>query len=560
MNPRIRTTLLCFALCFAVVSTCATATFAQGTLHLFPGSHAGELQGGAVADVGDVDHDGFPDFVVGAKLGRNPGGVAVGTAVVYSGVDESVIYSLYGKNYSDFFGVSVSSAGDVNNDGVPDVIVGAPREDVSTVDNGSAQVFSGLDGSLLYTWAGERSYIEYGLSVRDAGDVNNDGFPDVVVGAWRDYVNGPNSGSADVYSGANGLRLYQWFGDAAGDELAFSVSGAGDTNNDGYDDIIVATLDDDNTVLDAGGARLFSGLDGAILHQWDGDSTADWYGYAVIGVGDLDGDGHDDVMVGAPRDDNNGDDSGMIRCFSGADYSMLIQADGSIKSRFGWSVADASDVNGDGVPDLIVGAPWWSSQNGRVHVLSGVDGSSLHTLYGPAYSNFGFYVSSARDANRDTVPDVFVGAPYDKTHGINAGSAHVISVVCGNATPYGAGCAGSGGFVPAISISGCPTQGGDVTFTLANALGGTFGVMFFGIGQETLATGIGCPLVNAPLLPPVVVVGIPGSGPGTGMIQATGTVFPNLIGTITVNLQILIADPEGPGGYATSNGLELKVL
>src|SRR5690606_2722026 len=160
---------------------------------------------------------------------------------------------------------------------------------------------------------------------------------------------------------------------------------------------------------------------------------------------DLDADGYDDVLVGAPRDDNNGDDSGMIRVFSGKDHSMRFQVDGPIKSRFGWSVADADDVNGDSVPDLIVGAPWQASQSGRVHVLPGVDGSTLHTLAGPNFSNFGFFVSSARDANRDTVPDVIAGAPFDDTFGNNMGSAHVISVACGSATPFGTACAGTGG-------------------------------------------------------------------------------------------------------------------
>lgn len=539
-----------------------TATaFGQGTLHRFDGEVNGDLAGYGVADAGDIDQDGFPDFIVGAKIGKNPSGIATGYAKIYSGVDESVLYSFYGQAATDFFGVAVSAAGDIDGDGTPDVIVGAPQENSGGHnDNGSARVFSGQDGSTLFTFTGEHGNIDFGSSVRDAGDVNNDGWPDIVVGAWRDHPNGGiNEGSASVYSGLDGTRLYFFPGDAAGDELGFSVSGAGDTNADGYADIIVATLDIDDIVLDGGGARLFSGQTGATLAQFYGDSFADWYGYAVTGLGDLNGDGHDDLLVGAPRDDNNGDDSGMIRVFSGIDHSMMFQVDGVIKSRFGWSVADADDVNGDGTPDLIVGAPWEASQSGRVYVLSGTDGATLHTLSGPLYSNFGYFVSSARDANRDTVPDVIAGAPFDDTFGNNMGSAHVISVACGAANAFAIGCAGSGGFVPTLDVTGCRTPGGNIALEIDQALGGTFAVLFLGAGQNDLAYGGACPLNIAPLYATVLPLMLAGSGAGNGSISLPATVPNEIIAPVTINLQALIADPSAPGGAAQTNALELQI-
>lgn len=539
----------------------ASSTFGQGLLHRFDGVVDGDLAGFAVADAGDLDHDGFPDFIVGAKVGKDPGGAATGYAKVYSGIDESVLFAFYGQQSTDFFGHSVSTAGDVDGDGTPDFVVGAPQENSGGHnDNGSARVYSGADGTVLFTFVGDHGNIDYGYSVRDAGDVDNDGWPDVVVGAWRDHPNGGiNEGSASVYSGQTGQRLYYFQGDAAGDELGFSVSGAGDTNADGYDDVIVATLDIDDIVLDGGGARLFSGQDGSILAQFYGDSTADWYGYAVTGLGDLDADGYDDVLVGAPRDDNNGDDSGMIRVFSGQTHAMMFQVDGTIKSRFGWSVADADDVNGDSIPDLIVGAPWEASQSGRVHVLSGADGQTLHTLEGPNYSNFGFFVSSARDANRDTVPDVIVGAPFDDTYGDNMGSAHVISVACGSSTPFGAGCAGSGGFVPTLDVTGCRTPGGNITLEIDQALGGTFAVLFLGAGHDDLAYGGACPLNIAPLYTPVLPLMLGGAGDGNGSISLSTTVPKEILAPVTLNLQALVADPSAAGGAAQTNALELVI-
>ena len=538
-----------------------SSAVAQGTLHSFNGEAVGDLAGYGVADAGDINQDGFPDFIVGAKVGLDPLGQPTGYAKIYSGTDEAVLLSFYGQSATDFFGQSVSTAGDIDGDGTPDGIVGAPQENSGGHnDNGSARIFSGTDGAELFFFAGSHGNIDFGSSVRDAGDVDNDGWPDIVVGAWRDHPNGGiNEGSATVYSGLDGSQLYFFPGDFAGDELGFSVSGAGDTNADGFDDVIVATLDIDTVVLDGGGARLFSGADGAILAQWYGDSFADWYGYAVTGLGDLNSDGYDDVLVGAPRDDNNGDDSGMIRVFSGMDHSMMFQVDGNIKSRFGWSVADADDVNGDAVPDMIVGAPWEASQSGRVHVLSGTDGAILHTLSGPQYSNFGYFVSSARDANRDTVPDLIAGAPFDDALGGNMGSAHVISVVCGSATPISAGCPGSGGFTPTLDVTGCRTPGGNVSLEIADGLGGTFAILFFGAGQTDLYFGASCPLNIAPLFTPVLPLVLGGNGDGSGALSIPAMMPADMLTPISLNLQAILADPNGQGGTSLTNALTLVI-
>ena len=139
--------------------------------------------------------------------------------------------------------------------------------------------------SVLYTFDGDSAQDNFGFSVSGAGDVNWDGFDDLIVGAIRDDNNGSNSGSARVFSGVDGSVLYTFDGDSAGDRLGISVSGAGDVNGDGFDDLIVGAEHDDNNGTDSGSARVFSGRDGSVLYTFSGDSPDDRLGRSVSGAG-----------------------------------------------------------------------------------------------------------------------------------------------------------------------------------------------------------------------------------------------------------------------------------
>ena len=207
------------------------------------------------------------------------------------------LFTFTGDSAGDGFGFSASNAGDVNGDGVEDLIVGVLFDDNKGTDSGSARVFSGIDGTVLYNFDGDSAGDVSG-TVSSAGDVNGDGFADFIVGASGDDNNGENSGIARVFSGSNGSVLYTFDGDLSGDEFGHSVSGVGDVNDDGFDDLIVGARSDDNNGISSGSARVFSGIDGSVLYTFDGDTTNDRFGLSVSGAGDVNGDGVADFIVG----------------------------------------------------------------------------------------------------------------------------------------------------------------------------------------------------------------------------------------------------------------------
>ena len=156
----------------------AAPSSAQSVLHTFDGESADDYLGVSVSGAGDVNRDGFADLICGAY-----GYGWVGAAYVFSGVDGSILYTFVGDSTNDYFGYSVSGAEDVNGDGFPDFIVGAFGADINGKNSGRARVFSGLDGSVLYTFDGDSKFDNFGWSVSGAGDVNGDGFGDLIVGA-----------------------------------------------------------------------------------------------------------------------------------------------------------------------------------------------------------------------------------------------------------------------------------------------------------------------------------------------------------------------------------------
>ncbi len=330
------------------------------------GRHQGDLFGWSVAGIGDLDQDGHDDIAVGSP-GADAGGlINCGSVLIYSGASGNMLYRWNGASTHAAYGKAVAPAGDLNQDGYPDVIIGADGESANNqTHSGAVYIHSGATGNLLREWHGLQSHDRFGGAVAMAGDVDADGFPDYVIGAHGASSGGrTTAGEAYVYSGANGSLLLNWQGSEVFDRLGSAVAAAGDVNRDGHADLLIACIQADSpTNLDCGGAFVFSGKDGALLHRWFGAATGEGFAHAIANVGDRNEDGVDDLLVTSLHaEDHGAADGGAVAIFSGADGASLIRWAGSVPyGRFGSAAANAGDLDGDGVDNLVIGADGYAA-------------------------------------------------------------------------------------------------------------------------------------------------------------------------------------------------------
>lgn len=535
-----------------------TATFTAADGFIVSGDLSNDNFGWSVSDAGDVNGDGIADFLVGARS-ADAGASDAGAAYVIFGkagatranIDVSNLaaadgFAILGATSISVLGSSVSAAGDINGDGIDDIIVGQYNDG----NGGTAFVIFGKAGQTRaninvsslsaedgFAIVGDAFNDRFGSSVSNAGDVNGDGIDDLIVGARSGDDGGNSAGEAYVIFGKEGatratidvtsLAASDGFiiqGDEPLDYAGRSVSAAGDVNGDGIDDLIVGADGGDNGGSSAGEAYVIFGRstgfgtnisgrqvvdltglsanDGFIIQ---GDLDSDQAGTSVSNLGDINGDGTDDFAVGALGADLGGNFSGAAYVIFGKtgatrsniDLSALAATDGftiigDVAGDRAFNVSHAGDVNGDGIADLLVGAGGGGGAAGKAYIIFGKTGATrtsidLTTLSasdglvitGRAGDRLGRTISAAGDVNNDGFDDIVIGAPYGDVGTANAGDAYVI---------YGKA---SFGVDPVIA----GTAGNDtLTGTgIDNTLNGGDGndVLVGGAGNDTMNGGTG---------------------------------------------------------------------
>ncbi|MFZ5916654.1 MAG: integrin alpha [Chloroflexota bacterium] len=432
----------------------------EGVLSLGDWSVEGDQQGGdlgaAVATAGDFDGDGYADVVIGVpvydKDASNDGAVLVFFGSGSGLGDMPPDWAVGSGNQGSRFGCSVGAAGDVNQDGFDDLVVGAQDFNNGVTRTGAAFVFYGAPRSSLsatpaWSYVSDQQDSQLGVSVGAAGDVNGDGYADIIVGA-RWYDDGQtNEGAALVFFGSDAgpSDVADWMieGDQSGASLGSSVATAGDVNGDGYSDVIVgAPYYDCAAGEDAGAVFVYlgsaTGLSQSAGWWFCGAQAGGWLGAAVSTAGDINGDGYADVIVGAPHYDGDQADVGAMLAFYGSPSILPAtpnwQAEGAETGwSFGASVGAAGDVNGGGYDDIIVGAPYLTRDQAREGGAFVFRGSAIG-LFGSAFwqgegnkseTEFGASVGAAGDVDGDGYADVIIGAPEFKKNTIRYGKALV---------------------------------------------------------------------------------------------------------------------------------------
>ncbi len=480
---------LIILLCFPSVSGSAGNIIQSGPPDwAVEGDQENALFGMTVSDAGDVNCDGYDDVIVGTKWYDNASYVDSGKIFLYYGSEDGLsslpdwTATAPALEWSGYFGAVVASAGDVNGDGCADIMASMPNHNGVTSDVGAVYVWHGSASGpgTSPNWYAEHTtvYAHLGWSMGSAGDVNGDGYDDIIVGAYR-------------YDVAGASDAYVWYGSAAGlgptgtptnadwavhtdntlTAFGTRVGSAGDVNGDGYDDVYVGAPGYDNGETDEGKVFVWYGSNTGLIAS-PTTENADWAAESnqlgasfschhmsgpdngcVATAEDINGDGYDDLLIGSSNydhPDGEGDEGAVFMWYGSAtglnegvhgdpDNAEWVVETTQESARLGTGVSRAGDFNGDGRDDVMMSAflydyngviesglvvMWWGSEEGLHHTATVEDYDWMNA---PPYGNsaFGWVISDAGDVNGDGADDIIVGAPYTDGTLADAGLAAV---------------------------------------------------------------------------------------------------------------------------------------
>ncbi len=336
----------------------------------------------------------------------------------------TAIHTLVGEAAGDQFGWVSDAVGDLNGDGVQEFVLTAPTRDGFGADAGRIYVYDGATGAELFRATGPGGGAWLGHDATGAGDVNGDGVPDVIAGA-PDLANG-GTGRVIIYSGASagaGVALHTFFGAAAGDQFGLVVTGDGDFNGDDVSDVAVGAPGSDAAGVDSGRVYIYSGADFSLICTLDGFGAGHNFGGGVSFVGDLDGDGRDEITIGANNAPPGAIGQAYVFRFDGASCVLMHTLNPEPPAiDFGQWFINAGDVDGDGVNDIYLS----DFQLNKAYVFSGATGLRIRLLTGMGIGQFGIG-RIVDDVNGDNHADLILAAWIQGTGGVQAGKAFVYS-------------------------------------------------------------------------------------------------------------------------------------
>jgi hypothetical protein len=547
----------------ALLLICAagTAAFAQSTIAQFWGSTPNQQVGSSVAEIGDINNDGYVDMLVGSPAPGAQGSVYfVSGYYLRTGNGFATLGATFASSSGGLFGNSVLGLGDVTGDGVEDVMVGEPGV-------GKVHIVSGSSKAVVKTYVRANSTL--GVSLAHAGDVDGDGYMDVVIGCSSAPATGAGFtvlsprklylGTSSILKNVNGFTT----------GCGYAVS-AGDIDNDGVNEYVIGDPNTDSIyVFEQGGNTPSKTV------VWSPNSA---FGVSIDARRDINGDGSDDILVGAYASETVFLLSGaLVAAGSGVQNASAVDlanwTNGIDGSGYGFTVMATPDMNADNVPDIVIGAPLldtlvpFGADRGAVYFISGNTKMQMGYAQGASDEQLGAALSSAADYNGDGYQDIAAGGPLSNVGANDAGLMRIFSLFPAGPKTYCVAKLNSLACTPVIGFNGGSASLSAATpfnVTVTNMINNKPGMLLYGYFPDNAVFQGGVLCVKSPIKR-VGVQNTQGNPPpndcsGHLTYDFNARIQSGLDPALTVQghevfCQYWSRDPADPNGSSLSNGL-----